>query len=283
MDRGVLILALGHYYYGCMAANLAISIKKVSPNMPIHLVSHGQALAYVQDKMRFFDSHEVINEDYIKINGDVKYFKAKTHIYDLSPFQETIYLDADMVWCRQPVENAFNELSAVDFTIANRGEEVISDTTKWLWGNPQDFKQFGAILPNYHSEFVYFKKCERIKAYFDLVKETYLNPPIPHKQFAGHIADEFAFTIASVKMDVRPHKVPYVPTYWMFVDKSKFGINFETIFNNFYCFSVGGAAYSKQMKDYYDKAVKANAQIMNAGQVWQLKPKRSYLAERHTL
>lgn len=283
MEKGVLILALGHYYYGMMALNMAISIKKVSPNMPIHLVSHGMALNYIGENMRFFDTHEVIKDEYITINEQIKYFKAKTHLYDLSPFETTLYLDADMVWCRRPVEDAFTELKDIDFTIANRGEETITDTTKWLWGNPQDFKQFNSVLPNYHSEFVYFKKCDRIKDYFELVKETYLNPPIPHKQFAGHIADEFAFTIASVQLDVRPHIVPYVPTYWMFVDKTKYGINYENIFNTFYCFSVGGAAYSRQMKEYYDRVVKANAQIMQAGQVWQLKPKRSYLADRHTL
>lgn len=275
----IVILALGHNFYGQQAKNLAISIKKVSPEVPIHLVHYGDA-GYIEKK--WFDSHDECPAEYITKNGKPNYFKAKTFIYDLSPFETTIYLDADMLWLRKPVYEVINELKDVDFTIANRGEERITEKTKWLWADPNEFKQFGEVLPNFHSEFIWFKKCERVEKYFREVQALYENPPIQPKAFAGDVADEYAFTIASVKQGVTPHKVPYVPTYWMFVDKHG-GISLEYICNNFYCLSVGGSAYTQQMKKYYDLLVTGNARWAGDNNPWKLIKKRSYLAERATL
>lgn len=262
---------------------MAVSLKKVSPDIPIHLVWHGDSLNHLnEDRQKWFDTKTMCPQEYIWKKDNLSYFKAKTFLYELSPFDDTLYLDVDMVWLRKPVEEIIEQLKDIEFTIANRGEETITEKTKWLWGNPQDFKQFSDILPNYHSEFVWFKKTERVRQFFNRVQEVFENPPINPKPFAGDVADELAYTIASVQTGMKPHKVPFIPTYWMFVDKHM-GLNYDFIMNNFYAFSVGGSAFSHNMRDIYDRIVTGNAAIMKAGNPWKLKTKRSYLQNRAVL
>lgn len=272
-----MLLALGNQAYGDMALNMVLSIKKVSPNVPVHLVWYGNALAHITpDKAKFFDTIEEIPHPIIEKDAKIQYFRAKAFLYELSPFYNTLYLDADMLWLRKPVEEAFELLKDIDFTLANRGGEEIKETTKWLWGNPQDFKaKFQSWLPNFHSEFVWFKKTERVKSYFDAVKDVYDNPPIQPKEFAGGLADEYAYTIASVRTGMMPHKVPFIPTYWSFVDRHR-GTGLEYICENHYCYSVGGNAYSHRMKEIYDMLVTANARHFGINGVYKLKTKRSF-------
>src|SRR3990167_2341269 len=78
MTRGFLILALEKESYYHMAYNLALSLKYNS-QYPV----------------------EILRDEEVKISPA---FKAKTHIYDLSPFDETIYVDADSLCIHSPDE-----------------------------------------------------------------------------------------------------------------------------------------------------------------------------------
>ena len=120
--KGVLIIAGGHPFYGQMAVNLAASLRLSDSSVNIHLAYHGLALTHLdQSKKDLFSSMSLIPDEYLTHNGKVSYFKAKTHVLDLSPFDETLFLDADMIWVSQyPVSKVFDSLSDIDFTISNR-------------------------------------------------------------------------------------------------------------------------------------------------------------------
>ena len=98
MDKGILIIAVGHANYGKLAANLAMSIKGSNCTLPIHLVYTESTLKGVgEDYERFFDTKAECPAKYLKNKGEDCFIKVKAHANDLSPFKETLFLDADIM------------------------------------------------------------------------------------------------------------------------------------------------------------------------------------------
>lgn len=280
--RGILLLAMGHPNYGEMAANLGMSIKAGSPNMPIVLVTHGRALAHIPMYLSMFTDIITVPDEMIMKNGKVTYFKAKTHIYDLSPFDETIFLDVDTLWFqRSPITQMFEELKNVDFTIETRG----TMKCKWFWGDMEEVKKKLNItnrVPDVHSEFIYFKKTAKNKIFFDKVKELYDNPPTKPTDFAGDIPDEYAFTIAIALLGHYPHQERFLPLFWQNAEKPRM---LSSVVENFKGLSVGGTKFPDVAKRYYETVAKSAAQRVGGygHHYFRLRKKKTYLPERQKL
>lgn len=280
--RGILLLAMGHPNYGEMAANLGMSIKAGSPNMPIVLVTHGRALAHIPMYLSMFSDIITVPDEMIMKNGKVTYFKAKTHIYDLSPFDETIFLDVDTLWFqRSPIDQMFDELKDVDFTIETRG--IMKG--KWFWGDIDEVKAKLNItnrVPDVHSEFIYFKKTKKNKIFFDKVKELYDNPPTKPTEFAGDIPDEYAFTIAIALLEHYPHKEFFLPLFWQNAERFR---TLTNVIENFKGLSVGGVKNPKAGIEYYEKVARSAAQRVGGygHHFFRLRKKKSYLPERQKI
>lgn len=288
--RGILIIALGHHYYGEMAANLAASIRFGDKDLPIHLVHSDEVWSNLSaDKQALFSSNEMIKDEFITKNGKTTYFKAKTHLYDLSPFEETIYLDADVLWFggHHPISKTFEQLADIPFTIQNRDHIDLSrndiGAKDWLWGDPNDVKEAyklkGGKLFGLHAEFIYFKKTSTNAAYFAKVKEVFNNPLAKPKDFAGDIADEYAFAIAMAIMGYYPHQSPYMVIYWYKLDYKKM-TQLQNIVQQYQGYSVGGNTYPKPMIDQYNIMARAFARGTGVQYPWTLKPKRRFIPER---
>lgn len=113
-SRGILLVALGAPEYGYMAANLAASIRHSDSEVNIHLVYAGKAISHftAAHKALFSSMAECPAEYYTRGTRDegrgindpatdkqqqtTEYIKAKTHIYELTPYEETLFLDVDM-------------------------------------------------------------------------------------------------------------------------------------------------------------------------------------------
>lgn len=288
---GILILALGHPYYGQMAANLAASIKFHDKNVKITVAYHGRALHHLTpDKLKLFDTLRLVPDAYVTKAGKVAYFKAKTFLYNLSPYDNTLYLDADMLWMRKDIGNVFKELSSLDFTITNRGSVELAKTNgakSYQWANVGDIKKGhnlrGGKLYNLHSELIWFKKCDKMKVFFETVQQIYDEPKVKSVAFAGDIADELAFAIAMIKCGVKPHAVPFSPGYWYLLDAKK-GTTIAYIQkNNYWFFSAGGNAGNEFVRNRYNILSRAYARETGIIHPWKLQPKRSWLPERRTL
>ena len=94
MKKGILILAIGHPYYGRMAAALAATIKTTGTGIPIHLAYTESAISHLTEKeIALFSSKSIINDKYCTPVP----IRSKMFIYQLSPFDETLYLDADLL------------------------------------------------------------------------------------------------------------------------------------------------------------------------------------------
>jgi hypothetical protein len=230
--RGILIIALGHPQYGNMAANLASSIRAMDKGMNIHLVHTNESISHFTDKHKaLFTSMQVCPPQYYTKNGKTVYLKAKTCIYELSPFEQTLFLDADMIWFSdntyKNATSVFDELKDVNLTFQNRGffdlhnENIKEDYIYWCNIKEVKEKYFkGAIdkdkgrFYHLHSEFIYFSRSDENHRFFNLVREIFDNPKVKAADFDGDIPDELAFDIAVAVTGRHPHKDFFLPIHW---------------------------------------------------------------------
>jgi len=288
VNKGILIIACGHPFFGRMAHNLAASIKSMEPGMPIALRWAGDALNHLKNYnlSEVFDSVEKIPEHCYKSEGKNKWIRTKVFMYDLSPFEETIFLDADTIWFpkRKP-SHLFKELEPVEITFANYTRhdlEKVKDEK--VWAKLSEVKTAYDFDKGYYyalqSEFVYFKRSEKNAAYFEKAKEVYDNPKAETIVFAGFVPDEFAFSVAALLCGIKPHKYPYFPTYWHPVHKK---IDRETLFDRHYVLSVGGAFQSDYFKKLYDQLASVAFRKLRLESPFKYINKRSWLPERKSI
>lgn len=297
--RGIVLIALGHVQYGRMAANLAASIRYSDKDVKIHLVHAGNSLNHLSDEHKaLFSSFAVCPPEYYAKNGKTVFLKAKTFLYELSPFDETIFIDVDLVWFGKGkhISQLFEQLKDIDFTMQNRGYcelsgEVLNKQYS-MWCDINEVKEVYKTTGRFYqlaSEFIYFKKTDANKRYFKKVKEVFDNPKVNtviyakgkkiSDSFAGDIPDELAFDIASAVLEHYPHQVNFVPIYWFATDGKK---NDSEIMKNYFGYSIGGSICPPQvLKKYFDmtRFYSKDAGVLHYG----IQNKRNYLPERRLI
>lgn len=208
-------------------------------------------------------------------------------MYDLSPFDDTVFLDADIIWFNRSVQEIIDGLKDVEFTIQNRGFLDLNgeQNHKYFWANYKEVKEKfrdtskpNVKLYSLHSEFVWFKRSESNKLFFDKVKDLYENPPVKTEPFAGDVADEFAFGLASIMTGKEPHQTPFVPVYWQQLDKAD-GFEIPVIQKKYYGFSAGGNAHTRIAEEKYNILARAYAS-RHGLHPFLLKKKRNIMPER---
>jgi hypothetical protein len=240
-------------------------------------------------KLALFDSMRKCPEEAVMKNGKLVYFRAKTWMYELSPFEETLFLDADMLWfSARSVNQLIATLGDVEWTIQNRGYIDLSqqgnESEKYFWGDIKDVRKCfpQGRLYSLHSELVWFKRSDATKAYFDLVRQVYDHPPVKAFEFAGDIADELAFALACMRLDRYPHRTPFSPVYWYKMD-SRQGTEITRLKEKFYAYSVGGCDVSALEMKKYNFLARGYASRMGVQYPFRLQPKRKFLPERHSI
>lgn len=154
-----------------------------------------------------------VNDVHI-ITGTGNVMSNRTDIYNLSPFDETVMLDADMVFL-EDVSHWWDHLSKFPLVITNkvrtyRDEPVTSSPYR---------KTFTANdLPNCYCAFTYFKKCPEAETFFTMLKHIINNwreftdryTP-KHKQSWPSI--DVAMAIAVKILDIDPFSPLDYPTF----------------------------------------------------------------------
>lgn len=289
MKKGILLIAIGHENYILMAANLAAGIKCNCPDMPIALAVDNKMIFSVnmpQDYSKLFDTLITVPAEYYTTDGKTEFIKVKTHMYDLSPFDETIFLDVDMAWInnRNP-EDLFNQLQDVDFTMANTGEAKGES----VWANIAEVKKAWKTdkpFYNYHSEFVYFKKCAPVKKYFEKVKAVYDKPRVKGTSFGGaRIADELAFQIASMVLDYYPHQNNFLPTFWWgrSVGTKEFYHYPYQLADTYFGYSIGGKITPPNIAKNYNALASFYFQKAKLAKPWFAKDKKKFIQNRQNI
>ena|GEM_PF-2550243 len=293
--RGILLIALGAAEYADMAANLAASIRYNDPDIPIHLVHTEKSVSHLSHLHRaLFTSFALCPAEYYTRQeavdpSSLEYIKAKTHIYELTPFDETLFLDADMyILPATRMSAVMEQLSSVcHYTIENRGYADLSQPIESLnphycnWVNICDVKTHYNTEGRFyhlHSEFIFFKKNEKNKKFFETVREVYDTRPLQWQVFDGGVPDEYAFDIATAVMAHYPHQDPYIAIYWHGMDGRK-DWN-KVVIKNYIGFSLGGnfiPQWLTQKINAYKQLFKQKLKLPN---LFNVAPKRRWNAKR---
>lgn len=277
--NGIVIITTGAPFYGRMAYNLAVTIKSAE-DFPVTVLHNGSALNHLSERQKkIFDSI---------IEIDTQSFAAKLTLYENSPYENTLYLDADMLWLpyKKP-SDLFKELESVTFTGITEGwfdYETAEDKGNLMyhyWCNPNEAKEKYKLSGKYYqwrSEVLYFKKSSIARKIFEDAKKIYAKPKMEAKKFAGHIPDELAINISTCKHGVEPHVVKWKPAYWHRLHGEGRGL--AEIARDYYLLSVGGNYASGVMKDCYNRVCKAAHNKLGLQYLFTLQSKKAVLPER---
>lgn len=287
-NRGIVLIAAGHPMYTHMAYNLALSIRNHS-NIPIVLAYAGPGITYLFDDQKdiFTDIFEIPKEFYTTTDGRTQWIKTKVHLYDLTPFDETLFLDSDMIFSPfKKVEDLFMEIEENEIQFACRGDKTPDDTLKSEWTNLKDVQRVYGFNHWYElsSEVIYWKQGEIAKEFFDHAIEYYTNlssdkPLIDVHAFAGGIPDEVPFSLSLESLGIKINS-PYAPSYWQPAHFNKITPDVQ-IQKNYYLISTGGAAVQPNIKRIYSNLTKFNSQKTEKKRApYPLIAKQNLLAER---
>lgn len=277
LTQGIILVATGAPFYGRMAYNLAVSIKAVE-DIPITVLHAGMGLAHLSDKQK--DIFDEIKE------VETVAFAAKLTLLDHSPYDQTLYFDADMAWLpnKKPSE-LFKELEGVVFTSITEGyydyETATSHANNMyhFWADPVEAAAKWGLSGRFYqwrSEVIYFSKDA--KELFDLAKQAYHDPRVVVKQFAGHTPDELAINIAASKLSIEPHVYKWRPAYWHRLHGE--GKSLAEIMSSYYLLSVGGNFASALMKTCYNNVCKAAHRTLGLQYLFTLQSKKSVMPDR---
>jgi hypothetical protein len=277
--KGIFLIACGHAYYGKMAAALAATLKASDKTLPIHLAYAGDALNHLSaGEKDLFDSYSIIPPEYYTTAQGVKWIRTKMFIYELSPFDETLYLDCDILWLKRSPAELFDQLKNYDITFSNFGSGGS------MWANHQEIKKaYNITQPIYgiHSELIYFKKSEKVKNFFDTALSIFDDIKIKHIVFAGSIPDELPLSIAAAITNTKPHRSNYRPVFWAKMEPGHKHI--YLIAQKFYAVSMAGNTNTNFEIDTYNTLSSAAYHKLGLQKPFSWKMKRSFLPERKNL
>ncbi len=274
MKKGILLFAIGSPFYGNSAYHLALTIKAVK-NIPICIVHDRKAIAHLNEReLEIFDLEKVIKEKQMTAGGKHDPFSAKLHAYNLSPFEETIVMDVDTFWSsKKDPDQLFKELEAVDFTMISEGwtdtlGEGELNPKYTFWANKDEIQMEYLDTPGfltgklyqYRSEFFYFKKTEKIKAFFDTAIKVRNTLKVTPKTIGGHVPDELCFDIAGAITHTYPHKDKWTPIYWYWFHGKIMESKKGGILENNYAVSLGGFNAPSELMKWYRAALNKAAQ-----------------------
>jgi hypothetical protein len=158
MKRGYLVLAQGGYAH--MAEKLAESIKRSQSN--------GLGLSIITDEPvdpTLFDRVIAIPDQDLAADQEWK-IHNRVFFYDLTPYDETVILDADMLFLSD-VGHWWKLFESYDLLLTNK---VMTYRNTLIKNSPYR-KTFRANqLPDVYSAFTYFKKSAIAEEFFKLVK-----------------------------------------------------------------------------------------------------------------
>jgi hypothetical protein len=182
--RGIILLAIGKPEYGNMAFNMALTIRKHSPELPIKLVYEPETLSHLNgEQKKFFDIMQAVDlKDCYSPKIDPG--RAKLNIHKYLEWDHNIYLDVDGA-CLKSLEALFDEcVSTGEYFLTQyltHIEGCKEEFKEMMWAYPiQIWEKYGlkedACLPATNSSFMYMKRGKEIESFFSKCIENMNNP-----------------------------------------------------------------------------------------------------------
>jgi hypothetical protein len=276
MLKGILINALGHPYFGRYAYNLAVTIKAVE-KIPICLVHDYSAVSHLtEEQLEIFD---------IRIPSSLSpSCGSKLHAYDLSPFEKTLVLDADMIWLpKHNPSDLFDSLEGIKFTAITEGSTDKPSSHYFFWGHIEEIREkykIAGVVHQLRTEVMYFERDEAVERMFKKAQEIYLNPGLKYvKEFAGGVPDEMALNIAAGIEGIEPHDNTWKPSYWAQLFQNQIP-PLDQLYREYYLLSAGGNINTQNVKNLYNTLVKAQSPKLGLAFCFPIQSKHSFLENR---
>lgn len=143
---GVLYIASGKTYTKA-AINSAITVKKYSPKLNIHIFVDKKQTELVKEYGDIFSSFGIINNPH---------YRSKVDYLTHTPFSKTLYLDSDTKIC-DSIYDIFELLERFDIALAHAHKRNSPKTTvSWTQDIPLCFPQYngGVIAYNSYKEVI---------------------------------------------------------------------------------------------------------------------------------
>ena len=271
IENGIIIIATGHPGYGTLAYNLAISIKAVEP-VQIAVIYDAPGIKYLDKKQ------QSIFDFMIELPADFRSgFGTKLHLDQLTPFEKTLCLDADMLWLGKKPSALFAELEGVQFTAITEGSSENINNKYYFWADYDEIKSAYKVdkVWQIRSEVMYFEKGTKV---FSKARE--LNPEKKLKtirMFGENIPDELYFNIATaiLKIDMPV----FMPAYWARLH-GEIMPNLSVLYKEYYLLSFGSNMVSSIMKRTYDNVMTVAVRKLGLPYLFKLKSKKEWAPGR---
>lgn len=273
LKKGIILIATGHPNYGTMAYNLALTIKSVEP-IPVAVIFSDRSLSYLND------TQKKVFDFVIELPGDFRTsFGAKLHLDQLTPFDKTLYLDADMLWLGRKPSDLFKELEGVGFTSITEGNSDVVNNQYYFWADPEEIKREYGLKKVWQirSEVLYFEKGTKVfKKARELKPEKKLKTI---RMFGEHIPDELYFNIATSILGIDPHVSNWMPAYWSRLNREQMP-NLSVLYKDYYLLSFGSNIASPVMKRAYDNVMTVAVRKLGLSYLFKLKSKKEWAPGR---
>ena len=92
-NTGILLVCAGHVYYARLAYNLLVSLRHHDKDIPVSILVSGDGFGYLDPEQQ----KQFTNVIPIPMGDDP--YKVKLHLDEYTPYDNTLFLDVDMVWC----------------------------------------------------------------------------------------------------------------------------------------------------------------------------------------
>lgn len=289
MKRGILLMAFGHPYYGRMAYNLAVTLKAAEAEMPIAVITDDDALKHLdEEKLKIFD--QVISV----AGGETGIKKAnetRMSLNKLSPFDETLSMDVDMLWMGGKPSEVFAALQGCDYATVNEGYIDLSsgtDTTSGIytfWGDLEEiiaaYDLKGKIYQT-RCEFILFRKSATTNKIFGTARKIRRSPKIDVIKLGGAVTDEFALNISLCLNGIELQQSPWQPAYWPNIHQG-YVPELRIINKQYNAISFGGNVVSPKLKTLHDHIVQAACTKLGLKHFYKIQSKRIFLNDRITM
>lgn len=283
--EGIVIVAAQKPYYGRMAYNLALSIRAAESAARIAVIHNGNGLAHLTDE------HKKIFDRIIKIEDSITGVEAKLSVYEATPYEYNVYIDADNIWLPgKKISDLFKLFSKeVVFSGITEGQYTVGNPSNnfgnyVFWANPDDIAKSwklkeGTVMYQWRSELFYFQKALVTRRMFSIAKKAFKEPKVDVSEFAKGVPDEFAFNVATALTGIKPHVENWQPSFWANVVPRNSSL--KDISVNHWILSTGGNVFPKYVKTMYDNIIAVSSNKLRQQLSFPLLPKSYFLNERY--
>ena len=265
MTKGIFITSFGSKVYAYLAYNLAYSIKHFDSDVHITVCTDGNVGYLEESQKAVFNDVIRFPEEWKTINGAFNPGNVKVRCFDLLPYDETLYLDADACALQsiKPVLDGLSKAGGYYYTHLY-GIESLSknELTCNQWAFSKDLiEHFGlkedSDYCGSNTSIQWVKKCKESKHFIETLIKNY-DTPIPlHKlknQWGGSQPDELYIGVTMNQLGITGQ----MPEAFMFFGNVIDRRNLGTIRKDHYILSVyGGKLYTRPTyTEWYDNLLK---------------------------